>query len=130
MFGSWDEQSCVDPACRYEEGYDLDETLGWMREKWSDEEGSAREEGHARWLLGLKSATRQALQVRLGLFDIVLPVYALVISDSDDWYLPGMHRVGTCCCSDSCSCLAGVLELQQDKNNIAECKASRRFKPY
>lgn len=68
------------------------------------------------------------------LCDIVLPVGVLVFSDFDDWYFPGMHFAGTCCCSDSCSCVAGVLELQQqfeqDKKKIAEWKASRRFKPY
>ena len=51
-------------ACRYEEGYDLDDSLGWMREEWEGAEGSAREEGHARWLLALKTAVRQAFQVR------------------------------------------------------------------
>ena len=60
-------------AYRFEEGYDLDVTLRWMRGKWSEEKGSAREEGHARWLLALKSATRQALQVRLGLYTFTLP---------------------------------------------------------
>ena len=63
------------PACRYEEGYDLDETLAWMKEKWSEEKGSAREEGHARWLLALKSATRQALQVWLGLSTFTLSTW-------------------------------------------------------
>lgn len=62
-------------ACRYEEGYDLDETLGWMKERWSEEKGSAREEGRARWLLGIKSATRQALQVRLGLYTFTLSTW-------------------------------------------------------
>ena len=89
MFGPrWNKAAwtCYVSACRYEEGYDLDETLGssWMRGQWSEEEGSAREEGHAQWLLGLKSATRQALKVRLGLFDIVLPVDAHVVRASDD----------------------------------------------
>lgn len=67
------------------------------------------------------------------LFDIVLPVDVLVFSEFD-LYLFGMHPAGTCCCPDSFSCVAGVLELQQqfeqDKKKIAEWKASRRFKPY
>ncbi len=50
--------------CRYEEGYDLDESLGWLRDEWSEQEGSEREEAHAQWLSAVKEATRQALQVR------------------------------------------------------------------
>ena len=44
-------------------GLGLDESFHWMREEWEGAEGSAREEGHARWLLALKTAVRQAFQV-------------------------------------------------------------------
>ncbi len=50
---------------RYEEGYDLDESLRWLRDEWSEQESSDREEGRAQWLSAIKEATRQALQVRL-----------------------------------------------------------------
>ena len=60
-------------SCRYEEGYDLSETFRWMREKCSEGKGSARQEGHARWLLAVKSATRQAFQAGLGRRTFTLP---------------------------------------------------------
>ena len=50
---------------RYEEGYNLDESFRWMRQEWSEQEGSARQDGHLCWLLAIKEATRQAFQVQL-----------------------------------------------------------------
>lgn len=36
-----------------------------MREERSEQEGSARQDGHMRWLLAIKQAIRQAFQVLL-----------------------------------------------------------------
>jgi len=52
-------------ACRYEEGHDVDEALGRLRDRWSEQEGRAKEEGRRHWLLATKLAISQALQVQL-----------------------------------------------------------------
>ncbi|DBA82723.1 TPA: hypothetical protein ACH3X1_006954 [Trebouxia sp. C0004] len=47
---------------RYEEGYDLNDSFGCLRQKWSEQEGSEKEEGRVQWLSAVKEATRQGLQ--------------------------------------------------------------------